>query len=246
MNYEQRRAGYDASYFVDHCRHVNSDGIPTYDIQSMKVALEMLVDLREFNTVLDCGCSVGAYTHALRALGKKAYGLDFAHFPLHHSSEEVKEYLLEADISSGIPFGDSTFDMVICFDVFEHLHDYEGIMVAAREVTRVSSEFIFLRMPMTRSLDPIDGCVLHNYFTSVNPLPHRVRLSLIGKERWLYPAFSLPDVWEHPNEHPREFWIELFGHFGFVECPLPSDYYIFPNPLMLCSFNTLFFERMTL
>ena len=89
---------------------------------------------------LDVGCGTGRLVDWLRRLGIKAYGIDISNYALESAKKEIKPYLKFGDITN-IPYKDSTFDLVITFDVLEHL-ERSKLQTSIKESIRVSNRWI--------------------------------------------------------------------------------------------------------
>lgn len=100
-------------------------------------------NLNKITTVLDVGCGLGWGVRDLRAMGKKAYGIDISDGPIPIWKEwGINKYckVASADL---IPFEDNRFDLVICTDVLEHI-PCEAVPGVLREMLRVGNhDFIF-------------------------------------------------------------------------------------------------------
>jgi SAM-dependent methyltransferase len=66
-----------------------------------------------FDTILDSGCAKGFLVHALRQLGKQAYGEDISEYALGHCFPGVEEYVSKPS--------DRKVDFVFSKDVLEHV-----------------------------------------------------------------------------------------------------------------------------
>lgn len=100
------------------------------------------LDLHPGDHVLDLGCGEGRHVHGVHMLG----GIHVTGVDLDEPSLEKARAGLETLPPSGadsrimtadayrLPFGDGSFDAVICSEVLEHLHDYPA---ALREIARV-------------------------------------------------------------------------------------------------------------
>ena len=98
--------------------------------------------LKPGDHVLDLGCGEGRHVHGVHMLG----GVHVTGVDLHEPSLEKAREGLDTLPASGadsrimtadayhLPFGDGSFDAVICSEVLEHLHDYPA---ALREIARV-------------------------------------------------------------------------------------------------------------
>jgi methionine biosynthesis protein MetW len=86
------------------------------------------------STVLDIGCGDGhRYGRYLIERGISVHGIDVSDVAVEEANA-IGIRALRASLDQPLPFPDSSFDSVVCFEVFEHLLDPE---FAAREVHRV-------------------------------------------------------------------------------------------------------------
>ncbi len=96
-----------------------------------------LLPPRRYARALELGYGAGALQVALAGSVEELHGIDLDADPAvvarilaarGHASHLVKGSIYE------MPYEDSSFDLIFCFSVFEHLHEYTR---ALREVTRV-------------------------------------------------------------------------------------------------------------
>jgi SAM-dependent methyltransferase len=108
----------------------------------LTVDLERL-DVRPGELLLDAGCGEGRHCFGALARGARVVGLDLDHASLRLARGALRDRaeergslgaVLQGD-AFHLPFGNETFDKVICAEVMEHVHDYKG---AARELARVT------------------------------------------------------------------------------------------------------------
>lgn len=90
---------------------------------------------------LDVGCGTGGLVEALRMVGIDAWGLEISKAALELADHKIKKYLTEGDIIK-IPYPKDSFDLVLTFDVMEHL-ERKKIRKAIEEMVRVSKKFVF-------------------------------------------------------------------------------------------------------
>jgi len=97
--------------------------------------------------ILDVGCSKGYLSKVIEK--KELYGIDISEKLLKNVNgyKEVEE----ASILK-IPFKDNYFDLVVCFQVLEHIEDYES---AIDELLRVSNGFILLSTDFVTKSDQV-------------------------------------------------------------------------------------------
>lgn len=89
---------------------------------------------------LDVGCGTGKLVDNLRRIGIQAYGIEISQYALESSKKELKPYLKFGDITN-IPYEDGRFDLVVSFDVLEHL-ERSKLEKAVRESIRVSKKWV--------------------------------------------------------------------------------------------------------
>lgn len=91
-------------------------------------------------TCLDVGCGLGYLVKWMRFFGIDAYGLDFSPYARELAEHDVKRYIKVADVTD-IPFDDNYFDLVISFNLLQHL-ERSKIKKAVRETIRVAKKTI--------------------------------------------------------------------------------------------------------
>ncbi len=99
---------------------------------------------------LDVGCGTGLLVKYLRKFGVDAYGVEISSHALELADEEVKPFLYKGDILK-LPFEDNKFDLVITFDVLEHL-ERSKIKKAVQETIRVSNKYVLHKIYTTENL----------------------------------------------------------------------------------------------
>ncbi len=86
--------------------------------------------------VLDLGCGVGAGTQLLAGRGGRTIGVDLDIRTLRRASEDYGQDVLGFTAANALrlPFGEATFDGVVCFELLEHLPEPDLLM---KEICRV-------------------------------------------------------------------------------------------------------------
>ena len=106
-------------------------------------------------TTLDVGCGGGILSEEFARLGCRVTGIDPSLASLETARRHAESQSLTIHYQPGtgenIPFEDSSFDLVICCDVLEHVVDLEKTI---REVARFSKQVgikepVCMRMPST-------------------------------------------------------------------------------------------------
>src|SRR3954447_13222510 len=85
--------------------------------------------------VLDAGCGLGYGTRILAQAGAaEATGVDLAEAVVEAARADAPEATFEvADIRS-LPFADGSFDLVVCFEVIEHVDEHARVLSELRRV----------------------------------------------------------------------------------------------------------------
>ena len=91
-------------------------------------------------TALDVGCGTGNLVKWLRFFGIDAQGVEISNDALNIADASVKPYLKEGDIIK-LDYKDEEFDLVLTFDVLEHV-ERGKIKMAINESIRVSKKYI--------------------------------------------------------------------------------------------------------
>src|SRR5207244_6308279 len=96
-----------------------------------------LLPRRRFGRALEVGYGAGAVQLALAPGVDELHGIDLDAAPDLAGELLVRRghapRLVRGDVRA-LPYEDRAFELVVCFSVFEHLHDFEA---GLREVTRV-------------------------------------------------------------------------------------------------------------
>jgi SAM-dependent methyltransferase len=98
----------------------------------------LAADLASGLNVLDAGCGVGYGAEMIaRAGASRVVGIDLAPEAIAAASERVGE-MAEFQVGDvqDMPFDEGSFDLVVCFEVLEHLEDPEPAITALKDVLR--------------------------------------------------------------------------------------------------------------
>lgn len=104
--------------------------------------------LADGDRVLDLGCGEGRHVISFHAEGKgiTAIGADLSFKDLQTSRQRFHEFNSQVDSSKHfgltvanalrLPFGDHSFDKVVCSEVLEHIPDYQAALAEINRVLR--------------------------------------------------------------------------------------------------------------
>lgn len=130
-------------------KHLSANPLQQWLLQRFHRRVVSLVQSTGARAILDAGCGEGFTMHELRQAGVPAtlVGVDFSPAALAwHQANLLRESpapLNVADVHA-LPFGDGSFDLVICLEVMEHLPDSAR---GLRELLRVARDHVLLSVP---------------------------------------------------------------------------------------------------
>ncbi len=150
-----------------------------------------LPDWRDMK-VLDVGCGGGFTCEFLAERGAIVAGLDQSHKCIVAAQAHARTSGFEIDYQKGVaeemPFGDRTFDVVVCVDVLEHVADLEQVVGEIGRVLKPGGCFFFdtinrnlkSRMVMIWLMENLLGEIprgVHDWHKFIQPqeLTHRLQ-----------------------------------------------------------------------
>ena len=131
---------FDEKYFEDGVRHRVSayENYRWMPERTIREASSIINNIK-FDTVLDYGCAKGFMVHALRLLGKEAYGVDVSEYAVENCHPKVKEYLQVIESTEQLSGG---WDLIIAKDVLEHIPKEEIPSVLSELRRRCKTLFV--------------------------------------------------------------------------------------------------------
>lgn len=180
-NFQQKY--YEQSVFWD-CDYSKIPG------ESERIEEIMAAIPADVEDILDAGCGNGFLLNAIsnKSHYRRLAGVDMSETALKF----VKTEKIKGSISS-LPFGDKSFDLVVCAEVMEHL-PFSVFNDALRQLQRVSRKYILVTVP--NSEDSENGTVMcHHCFCCFNPSFH-IRNFTPEKMKTLFGEFTLQQIKE--------------------------------------------------
>lgn len=190
------------------------------NLESNIVFLKRTGLLDQPKTILEIGCGQGRLATALQEGGHKVVAVDVAAEALAVVPPELDARLIEG---VELPFEDDSFDLVLSFDVIEHIPETDLHLSEVRRVLKPGGHYLFqtpnkwtnipfemlrwsVRYGVRRMFDflkPPQHCALHSY----GELQARLRKNGYG-----YDFFDVPVV----NKYFREKVRTYAGRFGVL------------------------------
>ena len=168
-------------------------------------------DVPNDKKILDVGCGPGV-TLKFLAKKNKIFGLDLVDKYLSMAKENGYYKTVKCNVEDGLPFDSSTFDIVVCTDVIEHVFDTEFV---GKEIYRVLKD---------------DGHAILNV-PNHNVLEHRINF-LLGKginvhhnvEDWNYfhIRFFTLDSWNKYLKTIGFKIVEFYPVPATIRIPIPN------------------------
>jgi len=91
--------------------------------------------------VLDLGCRTGALA-SYYAAGNDVVGVDVDRDALARAAERLGIETVWADVETGLPFDDASFDAVVAGELLEHVRDPQRLVAEARRVLRADGSLV--------------------------------------------------------------------------------------------------------
>jgi 2-polyprenyl-3-methyl-5-hydroxy-6-metoxy-1,4-benzoquinol methylase len=127
-------------------KHTSKNPIQQFLINNFYSSLIMLAKPLKAELILDAGCGEGFTMNKLRenGIGKKIEGIEYEKDAIDFGKKLFPNLAIKQGSVYELPYKDSSFDLVICTEVLEHL---EKPSIALREMLRVSKKYLIISVP---------------------------------------------------------------------------------------------------
>lgn len=159
-----------------------------------------LIDISNYESVIDIGCGTGALADALREKGLEVTGIDSEQIMIDIANERLGNgaECTQADLIQGLPYQDNSFDVAISSYV-AHGFEFAGREILFAEMKRVARKVVILHdFNKTRSLivtilELLEGSDYFNFIRDIedemNNYFGNVRVIEVGKRANWYISY---------------------------------------------------------
>src|SRR5579863_850229 len=123
-------------------------------------------------SLLDLGCSSGAFLEAMKSPSWKLYGIEMSDEVASRAESATGGQVFVGDILDA-PFAPGSFDVITCFHVFEHLYDPPAVLRKAAEWLKPGGIF-FAMMP---NIDSAGARIFQSYWYAMELPRHLFHFS---------------------------------------------------------------------
>jgi ubiquinone/menaquinone biosynthesis C-methylase UbiE len=99
--------------------------------------------LRPGDRILEIGCGIGTVVFELTKQGYEALGTDISQVAIEYGRTKYTGLRLEVQPAEELPFDAGTFDVVLSFDVFEHIARIDRHVSEVQRVLKPAGHYLF-------------------------------------------------------------------------------------------------------
>lgn len=179
-----------------------------------------LAPYKQSGALLDLGCSSGAFLHSLAGKNWSLFGIEMSAESAHKARERTGATVFVGDILEA-EFPPESFDVITCFDVFEHLYEPAKVMSKVAEWLKPGGIFYVL-VPNT---DSAEGRVFGGYWHGLE-LPRHLFHYSPASLKFLAESVGLRPLSLETRRNPavgvslRYVWDDIFGAIGIRRTPV--------------------------
>jgi len=113
---------------------------------NLQTNLEFLAQtdlLRPDDRILEIGCGIGTIVHELSNKGHNVIGIDISGEAIEYGRKKYGRLRLEIQAAETLPYEDESFEVVLSFDLFEHIAAIDKHISEVRRVLRPGGYYLF-------------------------------------------------------------------------------------------------------
>ncbi|MHC4146898.1 MAG: class I SAM-dependent methyltransferase, partial [Planctomycetota bacterium] len=113
---------------------------------NLQTNLEFLAEadlFRPNDRILEIGCGIGSVVFELTKQGRDAIGTDISGEAIAYGQKKYGDIRLEVQAAEILPYEDQSFNVVLSFDLFEHIAATDKHLSEVRRVLRSGGHYLF-------------------------------------------------------------------------------------------------------
>ena len=99
--------------------------------------------LRPEDKILEIGCGIGTVVNELGKKGHDIIGIDISSEAIKYGRKKYDDISLEVQAAETLPYGNESFNVVLSFDVFEHIAEIDKHISEVRRVLHPGGYYLF-------------------------------------------------------------------------------------------------------
>ena len=157
-----------------HAKYQTANPISRRLVVGFLRALGRLVAPLGVGSALDVGCGEGLVLKSLKEHLEQAAcaAIDLDPIEVEDATRNLPWCNVHVGSAYALPFGDASFELVMCCEVLEHVDDPEQVL---KELTRVASKYVLLsvpREPFWRGMNMLRGAYWKDWGNTPGHLNH--------------------------------------------------------------------------
>jgi SAM-dependent methyltransferase len=181
---------------------------------------EALAQYKQSGALLDLGCSSGSFLDFMRSDSWKLFGIEMSAECARIAESRSGAQVFVGNILDA-PFPRESFDVITCFDVFEHLYEPRRVMAKVAEWLKPGGIFYVL----VPNVDSAEGRVFGSYWHGLE-LPRHLFHYSPASLKFLAESAGLREVSLETRRNPavgaslRYVWDDIFRAMGIRRTPV--------------------------
>lgn len=178
-----------------------------------------LAPYKQSGALLDLGCSSGAFLQSLYGRGWDLAGIEISSESAKRAQAKTGAKVFVGDVLDA-PFPSESFDVITCFDVFEHLYEPRRVIAKVAEWLKPGGIFYVL----VPNVDSAEGRVFGTYWHGLE-LPRHLFHYSPASLKFLAESAGLRQVSLETRRNPavgtslRYVWDDVFRAVGIERTP---------------------------
>jgi ubiquinone/menaquinone biosynthesis C-methylase UbiE len=153
-----------------------------YGSQSRLMYKKVALKIEKFKneSILDLGCGKGLFLEIIKDYKSKLYGADISPEMIKYAQERVGNYVeLKVADSENLPWGDNTFDIIVCILSFHHYSNPEKSLEEMKRVLKNNGHINIAELYLPEPLRYLTNLYMRSKFNRTGDV------KVYSKNEWL-------------------------------------------------------------